>query len=153
MARVRGRSSARNERVRTRAATDAWIGLVVAERELDKPGTSGRPAVIRIGLPRLRATGEFECPMEIRGLGRQRRLRAFGVDAVQALILGFVLLRRELAQIEGAATWLEQPAHEGIPLVMPVHVSDKYARRVEAAMERATLAYFKRPRKRATRRA
>jgi hypothetical protein len=75
------------------------LGAVIAERRLR---VSGRPEFdvrVRLGTPRPfpdAAYGDYYCPYQIVGLGRESVRHAGGVDAIQALELAIHILPTEL---------------------------------------------------------
>lgn len=127
-----------------------WLGTVVAERELTNAQRPGRPASLRIGMPRRRRTGEFECRYEIRGFGRARRRSACGEDAVQALELVFVSARAELVGMQEVARWHEMPAYLTLPIAAGSWLPPRFAARIEKAVERVMASFWEDARKRGT---
>jgi hypothetical protein len=92
------------------------LGEVIAERELDLVA-NGKPSatvVVRIGKP-IRSPDpnlDWLCPLQIVGLEDEMVRAAFGVDAVQALILAMQMIHIELQarqRLTGQTLqWLEQ---------------------------------------------
>lgn len=99
------------------------LGEVIAERRLDWTGDSGSEGVVvRIGKP-VRdpdPEGDWLCPIQIAGLGDDMVRAAFGVDAVQALILALQMVHVDLqsGQRRTGRTlqWLEQSDLGFLPL-------------------------------------
>jgi hypothetical protein len=85
---------------------------VVARRTLDyRPdGGPSRKVRVDVGQPARASMGhDWYCPYRIVGLGKNGIRRAYGVDALQALILALASLSRELTEQgknEPALTWL-----------------------------------------------
>jgi hypothetical protein len=115
-----------------------WLGSVLAERTLHKGGR-GAPGsgLLRLGRPKRVREDEYECRYEISGFGRVRRRKAYGVDELQAMSLALVALRAELKGLGGTATWLDQPAYLGLPVIVPAPFPEKFAKRLEGSIERA----------------
>jgi hypothetical protein len=95
---------------------DILLGEVIAERHLEWADDSGpsEGVIVRIGKP-VQDTdpdGDWLCPIQILGLGRDHVRAAFGVDAVQALTLSFQMIHADLLagqrQVGRALQWLEQ---------------------------------------------
>ena len=91
------------------------LGEVVAERRLDWTGDAEwEGVVVRIGKPVRNPDpeGDWVCPIEIIGLGDDTVRAAFGVDAVQALMLALQMIHIDLqaGQRRTGRTlqWLEQ---------------------------------------------
>ncbi len=122
-----------------------WLGEPVAERELERSegGRRRARAGFRIGKPRPAREGDYECRYELYGFGRLRRMRIFGIDEVQALLLAIEAVRVELERLGTKAIWLEEPAYRGLPVTVPMYLPPKYAKRVEAALGRANSAFAK----------
>ncbi len=125
-----------------------WLGQPIAERELERSGGERARAGFRIGRPRPAREGDYECRYELYGFGRLRRMRIFGIDEVQALLLALEAVRAELQRLGAEAIWLEQPAYRGLPVTVPTYLPAKHARRVEAALARANAAFAKEARSR-----
>jgi hypothetical protein len=94
------------------------LGPVVAERRVDRVAADGSrtPVVIRFGRPHpdpLSAHGDWCCPHQVIGLGDEAVGATFGVDSLQALLLGVYRVRLELAERAEAASveldWLGLP--------------------------------------------
>ena len=93
------------------------LGEVIAERRLEWTGADA-PAegvVVRIGKPVRDPLpgGDWLCPVQVVGLGDERVRAAFGVDAVQALVLSLQMIDADLhagqRRAGGRLHWLEQP--------------------------------------------
>lgn len=91
------------------------LGEVVADRRLDWTGdTESEGVMVRIGKPVRNPDpeGDWLCPIQIAGLGDDTVRAAFGVDAVQALILALQMIHIDLqaGQRRTGRTlqWLEQ---------------------------------------------
>jgi len=125
-----------------------WLGTPVAERKLERRGDAKRAAGFRIGKPRPAREADYECRYEVFGFGSPRRMRVFGIDEVQALSLALEAVRAELQRLGTEAIWLEGPAYRGLPMTVPTYLPRKYARRVEAALERANAAFVREARRR-----
>src|SRR5882672_10246463 len=83
------------------------LGKIIATREFSAKRPAGTVRVlVRIGSPRRRQTGEWACPFEVTGLGRQRLKHALGIDAFQAVQLVFQAIRVELQSKKHKVTWL-----------------------------------------------
>ena len=91
------------------------LGEVIAERRLDWAGDAeSEGVVVRIGKP-VRdpdPEGDWLCPIQVAGLGDDTVHAAFGVDAVQALILAMQMIHIDLQAGQRRAgrtlQWLEQ---------------------------------------------
>lgn len=86
--------------------SDAILGEVVAERELEHARDDSVRVRVRIGRPTEDPAegGDWRCPFQVLGLGDERVHEAFGVDAVQALQLCFQMIDATL--IGEPVTWL-----------------------------------------------
>ena len=82
---------------------------VIAERELE--AGDGRPGgvTVRLGRPAPDPEGDWSCPFQVVGIdGRAEVYAAYGVDALQALVLAIQMIRAQLgsAQARHGLTWL-----------------------------------------------
>lgn len=127
-----------------------WLGQPIAERELERAGSGRTHAGFRIGRPRPAREGHYECRYELYGFGRLRKMRIYGVDEVQALLLALEAVRGDLQRLGAEAIWLEEPAHRGLPVTVPIYLPAKYAKRVEAALAKANTAFAKEARAKKT---
>jgi hypothetical protein len=92
------------------------LGELVAERHLEATGPHGKSDVtLKIGRPFRDHLpgGDWGCTFQIVGLGDDAALAAFGVDALQALLLAVYGSQLHLEERAAAAavrlTWLGQP--------------------------------------------
>ncbi|MEU8784463.1 hypothetical protein [Streptomyces sp. NPDC048637] len=94
------------------------LGEVVAERQMNAFAEDGgcTQVVVKIGKPQpdtLGAGQDWYCPHQILGLGREGVEATFGVDSLQAFLLGVHRLQLELAKRAQDASvrldWLGQP--------------------------------------------
>jgi hypothetical protein len=127
----------------------SWLGNPVAERELENPLKPNSAALLRVGAPRQRRTGDFECRYELRGFGKARRSKVYGVDSLQALELAIVAARAELARMGTGATWMGRPAYLGLPVMAGAHLPRRFVDRIERAVERVLASFYKEAKKRA----
>jgi len=127
-----------------------WLGTIAAERALENRRSPATQAGLRIGVPRERRTGDFECRYEIRGFGKIRRTKVYGVDSVQALTLAVLAVRHDLARMDDA-TWEGMPAYLTLPIVTGACLPKKFVDRLERAVERVHAAFYREARKRAPR--
>ena len=110
------------------------MGVVVAERRLEAVAGDGTRAsvVIRVGTPHpdpLSRNGDWCCPHQVVGLGDEAVSASFGVDSLQALLLGVYALRLGLAaRAEEAGVeldWLGVP-ELGLTVVPPEFVPPEF---------------------------
>lgn len=113
------------------------LGTIVAERELDLQVSPRKKAkvLVRIGKPKPdgKITDDWYCPIQILGLGEERVKAAYGIDAVQALEMAFLMISADLTLYfqrlhPGKLTWLGE--HRlGFP---PPETPDDYLRKERA---------------------
>jgi hypothetical protein len=108
---------------------------IIARRDLSQTG-SGRPVVVEIGMPRRRRAGEWACPYRITGLDSNRIRYCFGFDAVQALQIVTQAIWRDLEPHGEKVSWLGEPGNTGFFQHFPPTLGLKFARQVEAAIDR-----------------
>jgi hypothetical protein len=114
----------------------------IAVRELQLV-PSGRPVVLEVDAPERRRGGSWVCTYRVRGLGRIRAGRVTGADGVEALLLAFAALRRELEPFGARLTWTGEAGELGLPALVPDFLGAAFRRRVEhmvrAETERETV--------------
>jgi hypothetical protein len=121
---------------------------LVAERVLEFQGhdSSRRRVVVRLGLPRRagpRRQDDWVCPFEIRGMLRDRRRWAFGIDAMQALTLAYHIIPAELDRLAreaggGTFQFLGEPGYmlvDGCKLVLD-HIAAGLAEQQSSSRKR-----------------
>jgi hypothetical protein len=78
------------------------IGDIIATRVLSKKDAPELKIVVKMGKPRplANATGtDFYCPIQITGIGKEKVMPVAGVDAFQAIELGFKIIGARLAAL------------------------------------------------------
>jgi hypothetical protein len=117
------------------------IANPIAVRRFAVVGEAGREVVLTIGKPRRdrRPGGDWICTVLIEGTPSERRWRAPGVDAVQALQIAMEDARRELDASGLPLTWVDEgePGDLGLPLAAPTGYGLHFQQRVERFIERA----------------
>ncbi|HEX8242156.1 MAG TPA: hypothetical protein VF541_01625 [Longimicrobium sp.] len=99
---------------------------VIAERtlELMKPGSDAAAEVrVRVGRPFKDPDpeGDWICPVQILGIGDEEVTDIYGIDAIQALILGLQIIGTQLAAAARSGLelrWFESP-DLGFPMTFP----------------------------------
>jgi hypothetical protein len=89
---------------------------VIAERTLGlvKPGHEAVTDVrVRVGRPFSDPQGDWICPVQIIGIGDEEVAEIYGIDAIQALILGLQIIGTQLAA--AARSGLDLRWYEGSP--------------------------------------
>lgn len=120
----------------------ADLGRIVARRILTDPDDPGGRVVVSIGLPRrdpLSKHRDWECPFLIQGLGKSTVQRAFGVDALQALILAIQGIRANLDYGGQKLFWLDPKVGTDIPQYVPTTWGRELQDRIAVAIERETV--------------
>jgi hypothetical protein len=129
------------------------LGDVVVSRRLAVAGRPRRHLTIRFERPK-RSGHDWVCWFELRGLGRRRLDRCYGVDAMQALTLAIEAARMhvERATIRVVGTFADSPG--GLPRVLIARFDQAGNQELYDALDRASLRIARRlfPRLRARRR-
>jgi hypothetical protein len=74
--------------------TGRQIGVVIAERTLERRDSPHRTVVVSLGKPRrTKGAKDWECPFRIRGSGMRRVEYGRGIDAFQALTMALEGIR------------------------------------------------------------
>ena len=121
---------------------------VIATREFSarRAGKAVR-VIVRIGKPYPRSTGEWDCPFEVRGLGRTRVRKCLGVDAFQALQLVPQAVRVELQKAKGQVTWYGADLEQVLPRSVPT-IEPGLARRINRLIDRELARFLRVARRR-----
>lgn len=113
------------------------IANPIAVRRYTVAGEPGHEVVLTIGKPRRssRPDGDWMCSVLIEGVPKERRLRAHGVDAVQALQDAMACARHALDASGLTVVWLDnEPGDMGLPLSIPGCWGLEFERRLERYM-------------------
>lgn len=113
----------------------ARLGMVIAERVLERPG-SRRTIRARLGVPRRSRRAPWECPYQVAGAGDARVRVALGEDALQTIILACLSLRMELTRV--GASWLGMGT-PGIPPFIPDMFGAEFTAHLESVVEKEVL--------------
>jgi hypothetical protein len=127
--------------------TNTKIGLVIASRELTDARNSKRRIMVSLGMPRRVGSDEWQCRVSIDGLKAKPIVeKVTGVDSLQALQLGLVVLRKSLRRSPFRLAWLGEsnlyPAG-GIPCQVPGDLGEEFDQLIEQLIERETQRYQK----------
>jgi hypothetical protein len=114
---------------------DTKFKFPIATRHLARTDT-GAAVTVQLGRPRVRRTGEFECPYRVRGLGRAKIGRALGEDSVQALQLAFEAVRLELEPHVAILTWYGARGETRFPQYVPYSLGGRFRKRLEIMVNR-----------------
>ena len=115
------------------------IANPIAVRRYTVAGEPGREVVLTIGKPQPdpRSSGDWVCSVLIEGIPKERRLRAHGVDAVQALQDAMACVRHEIDASGLPVIWLDnEPGEMGLPLSIPGCWGLEFERKLERSMNR-----------------
>lgn len=106
----------------------------IAERRVAAAGQPERHAIILIGKPYrdVDPSGDWICPVQLRGIGDERIIEVHGLDAVQALLLALEKARIDLTNLAPDLTWEggQWPGDNGIPRAVPHFYGRDFAERV-----------------------
>ena len=110
--------------------------VVVAERHLHAEGRV-RPIIVRVMMPRPSKKGDWECQYQALGIGNGRRRTAYGVDAVQALVLALTGLAYVVRNSGLEPAWEGgEPGDDGLPTFVPTYLGLAFAKRMSRLIER-----------------
>lgn len=125
--------------------TDRQIGVLIAERTLERRDSPHSTLVVSLGKPRrTKGTNDWECPFRIRGSGMRRVEYGRGVDAFQALTMALEGIRYYLDRSGMLLGW--QGVFEdqtGFQRVIPLS-EPAVTRRMERVVDREFLLGLKR---------
>jgi hypothetical protein len=84
-----------------------------------------------IGKPTQQGAEEWRCEFEIRSASATKTGYACGADSVQALMLCFDGIRKELSALEPALLWEGMPIDLAFPRTIPNFMGDGFYREIE----------------------
>src|SRR5262249_15629501 len=87
------------------------LGDVIPTRELSTAGRPPRRVTVRMGYPRQEPTGDWVCPFQISGIGKQRVNAGHGVDAFQAIQNALEGIRFVIEDSGRELSWLDSGQH------------------------------------------
>ena len=120
-------------------ASTRRVANPIAVRRYAVAEEPGREVVLTIGKPRSdpRPGGDWMCSVLIEGIPKERRWRAYGIDAVGALEDAMILARRKLDASKLTLVWLDgEPGAIGLPLSVPTGWGLDFQRRLERYLRR-----------------
>lgn len=120
---------------------DHELGRVIAERALVCGGKRKRQLTVRLGVPKRAKGVDWVCPYQIAGLRDSRADAAYGVDALQALMMALEAIRVRLEKAGGECTWVGgEEGDAGFPRLVPSYFGAAFAaginRYIDGELER-----------------
>ena len=119
-----------------RNKTRVRLGRVIASRTLGEVGVPKSKIVVSIGAPRSHPQHDWDCPFLIEGLGVSNIQHAYGVDAMQALIISLQGIRASIEKSGRKLFWFEAKTGTFFPMLVPAHFGREFEDRVGLAIER-----------------
>jgi hypothetical protein len=119
------------------------FGEVIGERQLvTKAGKSERATIVRLGKPRKRKDGDWECPFHITGLGVNH---GYGVDGIQALTTALEGIRVLLERNGLALSWLGgEIGNTGFNRLVPTSFGAKFMSRLDRIIDQEIASFVAR---------
>lgn len=117
--------------------TEKHAKQIVATRTLARAGLE-EAVTLTIEVPAQRRR-DWACTFTIAGAGKRVRKTAYGLDALQALLHAVELARQTSQVISPPLEWHGIP-YCGLPRLMPLHLDENTARRIEALIDKSTEA-------------
>jgi len=115
---------------------DHELGRPIAERAL-ACGKRKRQLTVRIGAPKKAEDVDWVCPYQIAGLRDSRVEAAYGVDALQALMMALEKIRVRLERAGGNCTWVGgEEGDAGFPRLVPSYFGAAFATRINRQIDR-----------------
>jgi hypothetical protein len=112
------------------------LGPVVGIRELREVGGARKVVTVRLGKPRKDPRGDWICPYQVNGLGRNGVQEAHGVDALQALQLALEGIRTALDRSGKSLSWTGgEPGDTGFTRSVPAFFGLDFSRRLEQLID------------------
>jgi len=105
---------------------------------------------IEIGKPEKRKEDEFACPFQVNGLGDSRLQYAYGMDAIQALVMALDGIRVTLEKNGESVTWLGGDEGEhGIPRFVPQFFGAGFSKHIELIIDKEIALFAERAQEKA----
>lgn len=121
------------------------LGTIVAVRELREIGSRQKVVTVRLGKPRKVRGGDWACPYQISGLGRAKVHYAYGVDALQALILAIEGIRTALEKTGRRLSWVGgEPGDTGFPRFVPTFFGLDFSKRLNKFLDQEVRRFARR---------
>jgi hypothetical protein len=119
---------------------DHELGPPIAERALVRAGRKGQ-LTVRLGAPKKAQDVDWVCPYQILGLRDSKVGAAYGVDALQALMMALEKIRVRLEKAGSGYTWLGGDA--GFPRLVPSYFGAAFATRINQQIDRELARFGK----------
>lgn len=103
---------------------------IIARRTLTTSDGRSTCEVV-ISKPTQQTVDEWRCDYEIRGAMATKAGYACGADSVQALMLSFDGVRRELTAYQPEVFWEGLPIDLAFPRTIPISIGDDFYREIE----------------------
>jgi uncharacterized protein DUF6968 len=123
-----------------RRVKKAGLGRVIASRVLTEENARDHKITVAVGAPRRVQADHWLCPYHIEGIVESGLHYAYGVDALQALVLAMAGIRWNLGNTGRDFIWFA--GDHGIPHQVPTGFGKTFQRRVERAILRESKRVF-----------
>jgi hypothetical protein len=118
------------------------LGQIIARRILTEyTGDMIRTVAVSIGAPRPWPKSDWVCPFLIEGREKPQVEPAFGVDALQALLLAVEGIRVRLDETGSRFEWLD-PSGPWIPRLVPTGQGKRFEQRINQLIDRETARHW-----------
>jgi hypothetical protein len=115
---------------------DHELGRPIAERALICGTRRKKQLTVRLGAPKRAEQVDWVCPYQIVGLGSSRVDAAYGVDALQALMMALEGIRVRIEKA-GACTWVGgENGDAGFPRLVPTYFGAAFATHINQQIDR-----------------
>ena len=116
---------------------DHELGRPIAERVLVRAGRRKGQLTVRLGAPKKAQDVDWVCPYQIVGLRDSKVGTAYGVDALQALMMALEKIRVRLEKAGSGYTWLGgEEGDAGFPRLVPIYFGAAFATRINQQIDR-----------------
>jgi len=112
------------------------LGRVIASRILSEQDVPETKIIVSIGTPRPDSQHDWACPFLIEGIRESKVQFSYGVDAMQALIIAFQVIRAIIKQSGRKLFWRGPKMGTHFPMLVPTSFGEAFEDRVGLAIER-----------------
>lgn len=110
--------------------------IIIAKSVLIAAHNPDNKYLVCIGLPEQISESEWRCSFEIKGKRGIKLKYAYGLDAIQSLIVAFQGIRNAINKLPKVVTWEGNPVEMAFPLFVPCYGEVKFTRKIENLIDK-----------------
>lgn len=118
-----------------RTAKGPRLGVLIGTRALVDIESKRKPVIVRLGRPRRVPGGDWACAYHISRLGSRKIQYAYGIDAIQALLMAIEGIRVALERSGRQFSWAGGEPGTGFTRLVPIAFGLGFARHLEQLID------------------